>query len=266
MSRRRLVAALAGCALALPVCSCSTSGTLLRPGDAGAADAGQRDAGPTYCTSRAASFCADFDHGATPGSGFDGIDTAGGATLELVDTNTTSPPKALRSALPNLVADEAHARAELLHRFSLAGRTSVSVDLAMRVSAGAPLPDEIVRTFAVLIDGGSIGLFRAADRWFLAIHRDNVGGDEDEEPLLREPVPTETWVRIHLEIALGRAPTAGRVRLTVDDQERLARTISTHGDAQPLSEGALVLGLARAAGAVSAAQVDLDDVVLQATP
>jgi hypothetical protein len=258
----RRIVALAFAASALFAVHCESSGTLPRATDAGA-DASGHDAGTTFCTTTQATFCADFDRGSTPGADFDGIDTAGGGVLELVDATTSSPPKCLRSALPNLVANELHPKAEVQHRIDLTGKKSLTLDLAMRIGGGALAPDELVRYLAVEIDGGSIGLFRSATGWFIGVHRHGIATDDDEEPPIADPLPADTWVRAKLEITFGRAPTLGSIHLSLDGKEVLAKTLATHGDAQPLASGALVLGLARAAGGVSASSIELDDVVLQ---
>jgi hypothetical protein len=260
---RRLLGLVLVVSAALFGLHCESNGTLV-PADAGAGgqDAGH-DAGPTFCSSISAAFCADFDRGTTPGAGFDGVDTAGAGVLELGAATTTSPPSTLRSSLPNLVSNELHAKAEVLHRVALTGKKSFTLDLSMRVAAGALAADELVRYVAMQIDGGSIGLFRSAQGWFISVHRDNTGTDEDEEPPLSAPLPADAWMKIELEVTFGRAPTLGRVRLSVDGKDSVAKTLATHGDAQPLVDGALVLGLARAAGSVSASSVELDDVVLR---
>src|SRR5687768_5822234 len=70
------------------------------PSDAGAEAA--IDAGPTFCTTQTADFCADFDRGVTPGAGWTGVAVAGGGTVALEAATETSKPNVLKATMPAL--------------------------------------------------------------------------------------------------------------------------------------------------------------------
>jgi hypothetical protein len=232
--------------------------------DAAAEAAVPDDAGVKRCAIPGATFCADFDHGATPGAEFDGVELSGGGSLALIDATSTSAPKCVRMILPDISSSvPGRAAARLARGFSLTGKKGVSLQLAMRVHDGTPQADEILQHFAILIDDGSIGLFRSKQRWFVAIHRHNVAADADEEYGLGRDLPLGSWIHVDLDIVFGRSPAVGQVRLGVDGNGWFSQATETHGDAQPLDAGVLVVGPARGAGAVAATTVDFDDIVLR---
>jgi hypothetical protein len=222
----------------------------------------------TFCSSSAgADFCADFDRGTTPGADFDGVDATAGGQVALVTGETTTTGKALRTTLPSPGAPPA--TAQVARRIALSGKTKVLVDFKVRLADAKPAAGQLIRYFAFVIDGGSIGLFRNPEKWFMAVHRDNATApDEDEEPEVpASALKLDTWQRMKLAIELGRPPSSnGKIALSVDDVVVLERTLATHGDAQPLSSTTLVLGLSHVAGSLSAPlSVDYDEATLRAS-
>ena len=250
----------------LALLSCCGGSSQAEPAaDAGAAasssDASADAASPTFCTTSNADFCADFDRGATPGADFDGVGVAGGGSLELIDAVASSRPKALRSTLPALAAAAPPASAQVEKRLSLPpGKRVITIDVAARFGGPAGAGNPLVRVIALGLGTGSIGLFRNGETWFVAVHRDNAGADEDEEPALASGPPLDTWSKLRLEVVLGRP---GNIRIEIDGQEKLSRSIATHGDAQPLADAALVLGLSRVSGELAGMSADFDDATVR---
>jgi hypothetical protein len=216
----------------------------------------------TYCSrgGAGADFCADFDRGATPGADFDGVDATAGGQVALI---TEPDTKALRTILPS--PGSPPATAQVARKVDLAGKTKLTIDFKIRLADAKPSAGQLIRYFAFVIDGGSIGLFRSPDKWFVAVHRDNNAADEDEEPEVpASTIKFGTWQKVKLAIELGRP--SGKITLSLDDAVVLDKALATHGDAQPLGTTSLVLGLSHVAGSLSAPlSVDYDDATLRAS-
>jgi hypothetical protein len=253
--------------VAIIACGSSSSPTVVpsgpdgsTPADASApVDAGRDVQAANFCTGVTTDFCADFA-GQTPGTGWDGVDARGGGTVTLVDATDSSKPKALRAALGPIGGANA-AAAQLAKKIGLGGKKKVALDIAARFGDAAPGSDGRVLYASLRVDGGSISLFRTASGWGLGVYRKNAAGDDGAEPALQSAPPVGRWTRVRLDVVLGT--TNGSVKLDVDGNTVLTQTLATHGDAQPLADVQLVLGLAHVSGSLPAMDVQYDDVTLK---
>jgi hypothetical protein len=153
------------------------------------------------------------------------------------------------------------AAAQLAKKLGLGGKKKLTLDLAARFGDAPPASDGRATYVSLRIDAGSISLFRSANGWSLGVYRKNGAGDDGAEPALTGGPPLAKWTRVRLEVVLGRPN--GSVKLDVDGATMLTQTLETHGDAQPLVDVTLVLGLAHVTGSVPAMDAQYDDVALK---
>lgn len=225
--------------------------------DSGPRDAQPEAAAPVFCKGLTVDFCNESS-GPTPGAGWDGVDARGGGAVSLVAATETSKPFALKSTLPAISTGSNAANAQVAKKIALAGKKKITISLAANIGTAAPSAGATVTYFYVLVDGGGISLGRRDTEWFVRVSRKNAAGDDGAEPVLTTAPPLSKWTRMKLEIVLGNP--SGSLKLDVDGAQALVQTLATHGDAQPLTEATLAVGLTHGTGATPAMEALVDDV------
>lgn len=225
--------------------------------DSGPRDAQPEAAAPVFCKGLTVDFCNESS-GPTPGAGWDGVDARGGGAVSLVAATETSKPFALKSTLPAITTGSNAANAQVAKKIALAGKKKITISLAANIGTAAPSAGATVTYFYVLVDGGGISLGRRDTEWFVRVSRKNAAGDDGAEPVLTTAPPLSKWTRMKLEIVLGNP--SGSLKLDVDGAQALVQTLATHGDAQPLTEATLAVGLTHGTGATPAMEALVDDV------
>lgn len=225
--------------------------------DSGPRDAQPEAAAPVFCKGTTADFCSEWS-GPTPGAGWDGVDARGGGAVSLVAATETSKPFSLKSTLPAITTGSNAANAQVAKKIALAGKKKITISLAANIGTAAPSAGANVTYFYVLVDGGGISLGRRDTEWFVRVSRKNAGGDDGAEPALTTAPPLSKWTRMKLEIVLGNP--AGSLKLDIDGAQALTQSLATHGDAQPLTEATLAVGLTHGTGATPAMEALVDDV------
>ncbi len=234
------------------------------PDSLGPVDSGPKDvkvdvAPPVFCKDLPVAFCAEWN-GPTPAYGWDGVDARGGGVVELVAATETSPPKALRSALPAVASGANIANAQIAKKLALGGKKKIVLSTMARIGDATLGAGVSVPYATIFVDTGSVALFRGQAGWFVRVARKNTGGDDGDQPALTAAPPTGKWTRLRLEIVLARP--SGSLRVDIDGQNALAATLATHGDAQPLVDATLAVGLTHVAGAIPAMEASFDDLTL----
>jgi hypothetical protein len=235
--------------------------------EGGTTDAGV-DAGPTFCTTQTADFCADFDRGTTPGNGWSGVATAGGGTLVLEPSSETSAPNVLKATLPAVDGASPNAASAQVAKQDMPLDGKKKLTLALRAKIGDAKPSaasHLVSYFTLKVDRGTFSLFRTDSRWFVSVARTNAGGLDVAEPALTTTLALDKWIKIELEIVVGRP--SGSVKLRIDGQEAVSETIATIGDAPPGKDDVSVaIGPTHASGVSAAFDARFDDVTLTLAP
>jgi hypothetical protein len=233
------------------------------PVDSGPRDAPPEASPPVFCKGLTTDFCGEFN-GVTPAAGWDGVDARGGGTVTLVDAIGTSLPKAMRSALPAIAGGSNAANAQVAKKLAIAGNKKIVLAFSTRIGAAAPGPNGSVPYANVIIDGGAIALLRGETSWFVRVARKNAAGDDGDQPVLSSAPPIGTTTRITMEIVLARP--SGTLKVDIDGKSVLTQTLATHGDAQPLTNATLALGLIHGEGPIPAMDATFDDVTFDLQP
>lgn len=235
-------------------------------------DGGDGDAGVgRFCASKTGvAFCSDFEG---PGGLADGwLDpphTAGGGIVELL----TTPSRAARALIP-AVAPPANAGTSGAHlaspEIALTNNRRVRIELSMR-AADVTLPDDntyrLLRYFELRVNGGSFGVFRRREGYFVsAVRLDPTPTNFETDPFTRVPSSSELS-RIVLDVVLDADPAKGAVRVDVDGMQAAYKTGKTLGSGQtePLV-ATLIAGATQSAGPTPALDVAYDDVVVTVSP